>query len=75
MLNNNMKTYVINSIEDLKQFENNGKYIVDGNLEAYCSLNFNKLNKNLIVKGNLFIKSKEYIEVCGYIDVIGTIKE
>jgi hypothetical protein len=70
-----MKTYIINSIEDLEQFEGDGGYSVDGNLEVYCSLNFNKLNKNLIVKGNLFIKSKEYIEVCGYIDVIGTIKE
>ncbi len=70
-----MKTYIINSIDDLKQFEGDGGYSVDGNLEVNCSLNFNKLNKNLIVKGNLFIKSKDYIEVGGSIDVIGIIKE
>jgi hypothetical protein len=77
MLNNNMKTYVINSINELKQFENNGKYIVDGNLEAYCSLDIE--NKNvLLVDGYLSVKSdsgyiKRYIQLDGSIETRGYI--
>jgi hypothetical protein len=71
-----MKTYVINSIEDLKQFENNGKYIVDGNLEVNCSLNIE--NKNVLsVDGYLFVKPdryiKRYIQLGGSIETRGSI--
>jgi hypothetical protein len=72
MLNNNMKTYVINSIEDLKQFENNGRYSVDGNLEAYCSLDIKNINV-LSVNGYLSVKSdSRYIK--GYIQLGGSIE-
>ena len=79
-----MKTYVIHSINDLKQFESDGKYIVDGNLEAYCSLDIE--NRNVLsVDGDLSVNSdsryiKGYIqlggsiETRGYIMVDGSIK-
>ena len=78
-----MKTYVINSIEDLEQFEGDGGYNVDGNLEVNCSL---YIQKRLIIDGYLFIKADrsieaggsikagEYIEAGGYIETGGSIK-